>query len=414
MTYSKSTIPSWFFFLSSTLALLLLTTCANDSDQAPTADFDSAYGLGMNIDTPSRTFGLITAVPNLEPQADIDPAFGREVGAAMYSFMPAGARNTMYVGNNEDFVMTRYQLDEGGLWQEDGRFSLAGQGISFLGPYVVFISDTKAYYFDDDQRQLIVWNPETMTITKTVPLPMIEMEDFQPNFSWSGSIGSNEAPIVDGRVYKSLQWFDASGEPVLLTGLLVIDAETDSVEAFTTTDRCPNALHTVSTSDGIYFATWEDLFFNDAVRNSDIRPSCILKLAPDQNDFDSGFKLTLTDVFDGRVAAGMYNVGLDTQVLVRVLDENIAPYASSQQDLLYTAEAWEWWLLDLETREVTEIEGFAKSPPTTATYLADGRAYVALPSSDFASTTLVEFSADFQHRQVLGAPGFMVGMSRVR
>ena len=110
----------------------------------------------------------------------------------------------------------------------------------------------------------------------------------------------------------------------------------------------------------------------------------------------------------------MYNVGLDTTVLVRVLDEDLQTYQGTEEDLIYTAEAWEWWLLDLETLEVTEVEGFEKSPPTTATYLVDGAAYVAEPSSDFASTQMIEFSPSFQHREVFSATGFVLGLAQVR
>lgn len=64
--------------------------------------------------------------------------------------------------------------------------SFASVGVTSLGEYQAnfqFLSETKAYFFDGATAQIVIWNPEEMTVTGRIPLDAVAFPDTVVAFS---------------------------------------------------------------------------------------------------------------------------------------------------------------------------------------------------------------------------------------
>ena len=350
----------------------------------------SVFGVGANVPLPDGTFGTMTLLESLEGnqgELSLDNSLLAPGGALF--FFPEESNGEFFAARNEDLTVTKYRITQDLGFEEIGVVSFANTGISGISARNLFISAEKAYFFNRFQRLMIVWNPSTMEVVKTVALTQTNKEGFLANYAYT--LGGNEVPVVNGKALLSMGWVNfENGVALRSTGLLVIDTETDEVEAFHEDERCPLAINVVSTANGdAYFGTYEHFLADVATRANDERPACILRVRAGETNFDPDFQLSYAEAFGGRVGINLTNAGQDTKVIVRVLDESIVPYTSPDWNEITDTPNWEFWTLDLETQEVEQLDGFELSPSGTFGFLVDGEAYIGIASSDFGSTTVV-------------------------
>src|SRR5699024_11988474 len=150
---------------------LTLSSCSDDSSIAsPEPEPDEAlYAVYWRLDTPDGRTNYVSLVNDLMG-GEVNPAEALEVpGRSRFYAQPQS--NYFLIGNGENLTFTKYKLsEEGSKFKEGEKFSLANEGVTSLQARTVFLSDTKAYYIDNTQGQVVVFNLEKIENTASLDL----------------------------------------------------------------------------------------------------------------------------------------------------------------------------------------------------------------------------------------------------
>src|SRR5699024_12721959 len=91
------------------------------------------------------------------------------------------------------------------LRSADLKFSLANEGVTSLQARTVFLRDTKAYYIDNTQGQIVIFNPEKMEITGSFDLP----EKFANGYKgFTTQLGFNGYQLNGNRLSIPVGWIN--------------------------------------------------------------------------------------------------------------------------------------------------------------------------------------------------------------
>ena len=127
-------------------------------------------------------------------------------------------------------TITRYDVTPDRRIRQSGRMSLAAVGVTWMHYRALFFGPTRAYYVDNTAGQIVVWNPRDMTITKTFELPAPVVEGYE---GYETILPFYKFPVVNGRLFIPVSWVDRTAHRARnVTGLVVVDTETDSVISY--------------------------------------------------------------------------------------------------------------------------------------------------------------------------------------
>lgn len=325
-------------------------------------------------------------------------------GRAILTAPPEGG--ALLVGSNESPLVTRYLLDADASLKLDKSVSFQGYGVAAIGEYqgqFQWASAKKAYYFDSRTAQIIVFDPEAMTTTKSLDLAALTLEDNVMTFS--------PAPLrVDSTLLMPVGWRGTTGTTVpSQTGLVVVDMNTDEVTTVTDA-RCGYARDIALGHDGYaYVAT--DAFASAVHRISESggpKP-CLLRFDLEAKRFDSDFYVDLTALAGGMTLGSLLATS-SGKTFLRQLDESLATVtADSVPRVLASSKVWSYREVTLgdepSLREVlTEVRSGGSMLPIILderTFVPEftGQAETTLrevtngPSSAALTTTGLVFSA---------------------
>lgn len=323
-------------------------------------------------------------LPTLEAGASLDLSQTVASGGLSLLYAQQGT-GRFFLDSIEQLTLTRYSVVDGRI-EQDGRLSFAELGFSTTNRTAAnaFASSTRAYLIDSSTLQMIVWNPEAMTIDDTVDL---------------SELARAESPLVYGPAFRGriafylFAYYERGedrirGEAVVLS----LDLDTGSYEV-TTDDQCGDAIFThLDASGDLYFASGTANASMERLGRRGVGPSCLRRIRSGERTFDPDYHPTLRSLTDGAVAGAMARAA-DHRVYIRVLEESAAPQSPVTSNELMAAAAWSWWLLNLETGEA-EPTDLPLTAGRFAVLTADERAFVTLSSADFAETILFETTVD--------------------
>lgn len=312
---------------------------------------DALYALAASVYDGNAWITYIAQSPTLANHITLDDALPLE-GRAL-AVGPDG-KGVTYVANGTS--ITRYRLNEEDVLEaEEPSISFSGVGVTSIHEYggqFVFHSDDKGYFFDGDNSQIVVWNPEEMTVGQPIPLDIVPSELEGVVITYSA------APVkVDNKVVTFVG-LRQSVVPITPTAVVVLDTEDDTAEVVTD-DRCGYVRDGVLASDGwVYLATEGYAAAYQRINNGDdIAAPCLLRFNPEDNEFDSEFLVETASLLDGSTA-GSLSVAKDGSVYLKVLDETLAPIAEdSNARVIASAPAWKWASLSVgETPSATLLD----------------------------------------------------------
>ena len=341
------------------------------------------------IGSPTGATGFIRLVSNAEIQAggEIDSTEGAiEIGGGVAC---AVWKNAVFAANFESPTMTRYDVIEGELVEGDS-VSFMQFGLSSLGSLadqIQVFSDTKAYFFDPSFRQIIVWNPTTMTTIEAIPLSGFEAPE-----------GLLLSRIRAGRVGdRLLLWANYVNEQefnVSRSVFAFVDSETDE---FTTdvTEACGGFLSaSVTTSNGdTYFGSTGGDAINRALGFEGTFAPCAVRVRAGASEVDDTFVADLNQLTGVGPTAGPMAGSGDNGFLL-AYDETAMPVDPLRTSFEHTAlENWRIYEVELGSsapaRLVEEIP-VAQGIGGAATF--DGRGFLTRFTRDFSGTDYFDLS----------------------
>jgi hypothetical protein len=296
----------------------------------------------------------------------------------------------VYIADGEAPLVTKFALRDGQL-VERGRISFQGRGAPSAAFWTnLFVSAHKAYLFNIDAREVVIWDPETMEITGSFELP--ELPDRGAQTLQVPS--ADRSSVVRGdRAYVPTLWanwdeFSLSEDSVIL----VIDTKLDKV-IDTLSVPCTNLNVATQDDEGaIYFSNW---VFSIAATLMQGKPSaCAVRIPAGSDQLDAEWSLTFADVTDGREAAALQYLG-DGKALMSVFhDERASIDRETDPNELIATANWKFWAIDLETFEASPIDELGWHAGGVYGERVDGQYYLLVPSADYAETVVYQVSSD--------------------
>lgn len=313
------------------------------------------------------------------------------------------------LADGEAPTITRYEIGADNSFKKGQQMSLQQLGVKNMGAQaVLFISPTKAYYKDADEGQVIVWDPSTMTITKTLPLPADVITGPAEHL-----LGFSQWASRPGEAYFAVGFTTKTYDRVAPhTTLVRIDTTTDSLVA-TKDTRCRGLNKTGQVAGALYFFSDVINGFGHAVYPNDGgQADCFLRVAPGQSTFDPTFVGSVAGAFPGKFAT-VVALSPQGRAWVQAVDGAVAPNTAGSTYLEWYAKGWTWSHLDLDSpTQATPIAGDPGAYAGTAFALGNDL-FISQTKPDYSETTMVNL-AGAAPANGLSFLGFALDVARVR
>ncbi|RKH62928.1 hypothetical protein [Corallococcus aberystwythensis] len=364
--------------LLTALALAFTAACSDDGDDnkpdagtnpdAGTTTPMYAFVAQVNVDNASTSYVVLTET--LDPATPLSLTNATQInGRALGSGI--SKTGSIFVSSSAGATVTRYNLTASNTLEKAGEVSFASKAVTTIGEYqnqFQFVSETKAYYFDGRNSQIIIWNPKDMTLTNSISLPEMTIAGSTLTFA------SN--PLrVGTKVLMPLGW-RAGAAVTRQAGIIVVDTTNDSA-VVVKDDRCGYVRDGIVGTDGkVYLAT--EAYGAAEKRVSGSNPSvptpCLLKFDPATNTYDKDFFKELSTLTNGGATGSLLAAPNGTGYL-RVLDETAYPVqADTVARTLASAVAWKWWKIDPAAgTNATLVDTLPASTGSSFLYEMNGR-----------------------------------------
>lgn len=391
--------------LPCTLLLALLPACAGDGDdpEPGLADDTSAasddtgsddstgddatvdgHVLASVVITDAGRTTYVQVVPELTGHITNDA--GVEIpgnGVLMVS-----GRDVL-VGHAEEPTWVKYTVGTDGSLTETGRMSLMSYGLTAIDYGNTLVDPTTAVSISSDALAAIVWNPQTMTITGTIPLPHLAEEGFDLE-NWTTA-------AHDGRVYVPARWADWDNGVILPKVVTtILDPKALTVVGVAEDDRCASGGHVVFDADGYAYVmgdgrTYSIQMFAHASGTA-VPENCILRIAPGETDFEEDWVVTVPSLTGGleaitELATAVQGSGI---ALAKMFYPDELPAGVEPIDFeFWSHNAHRMWRIELgDTPTAVPVEG-APLSAIGFTGVASGGLYYQGESEDGGGTSSV-------------------------
>ena len=389
---------------------LAAAACGGNDDEGSTAlsirDSDQ-YAIVSSVFGPDTSTSFLVTVPGLE--SDVEPDYGRALEVpGLANVIGRPEERKFFVGNGETRSLTEY-LVEGNRVVTGRTLSFANLGVTDIispGRYV-FVSPTKAYYFNDQTRGAIIWDPEAMSVVGEIPLPDADVQGFS-NFQVADNV------IVRGSsVLVPVFWHDGDYVRFNTYGRIYeIDSATDEVIATRDFSECVGLVTASIADDGIIFVSTDGYmaFTRYVLGGSNGSQSCAIEIPPGQTVAEA----TVTDLSlptGGKPGGSVLASGEATYIRVR---ENADAYNADSYDEGIDAGEMRWYTWDQESGTALPAESALSAAGGSFYFQPDRRLFSPSSSDDFSSAVLVELRPSGTPSPGVEIRGFPFGVVKFR
>jgi|GEM_PF-3262012 len=426
--FARVTAPLTRSLLVVALAVAALPACGDDDgdrsdspgDTTTSGTGDAGDGDG-NGDAPAL-FGVCAAIFNIadgsqEPFLALVPSLDSEVEVDLADTIPVnglcsapGGTGEFFVGLAESPIVEKWVIGDDDIPERVDQLSFANFGVaaaSGLSPFV-YISPTKAYYLDGLNLQVIVWNPQSMTITGSFPLEV--NQEGLTTFAGFWAIDGDR--LVLTAPYRRMS--DSAAEPK--TYAAFIDLDTDEV-TYAFDDRCAIRWLAQSDNGDMYMAshTAQAVSIRGGTAGTPISPPCMTRIKSGATEFDSTYYVDL-DELTGNSLAGAVLPGTGGFGYILVFDESLVPITEETLPQANFLPGWKYYQIRFGDEAATYKE--VSTIPPAAGYglgtVVEGTPYTMTVQSDLAGGQFYDISNPDQIQPSLAIPGFPLNAFRLR
>lgn len=378
------------------------TTGADDDGSADTeetsgtteGDQTERWIVGNWISTDDAYLGYLNVVDDLSTAGSLDPSQAIEFGGDMMYASPGGG--VVYVGLEEKPSIERWRVNSNGALTKDGEVSLSNFGVTTTlggGRNVIqFVDDQLAYYFDEENFQVIKFNPEEMTT-----IDAFSIDGLAEDGQWASInfIHQDGTRFITTAAYWSLE--DDTGTP--LVRAVIVDSADDSV-AYAEDTRCGViGYHAAGQNGDLYFATHPGQSTSVAAGLEGDAPAeaCMLRIKQGESSFDQDYYVGLAELSGGGVVGGLHRGNDNVGYLLQYAGDVAALNADNLRDAL-RGEAWELYSVELGNEDATyarvDIDEMFTAYADSFTTIVDGveTSFVIGVAGDFGSGTYFDVS----------------------
>lgn len=383
--------------------VIAAASCGSDgaAEPEPGSTEGPLYVYGTDVFAPDSETGYLGIVRDLDgvPE-DLSQALEIPGGGMRFEVVPG--TTSIVVRDRERVGMRKLEVTADGRFVDAGFVSFQGVGITNMNLVNVVLAEDFAVYFSLDGIA-VEWDPATMTIIDTVPLPV---EPPEPTFSRYYFA----EPEVDGdRVVLLQVWMDDEFfEAYRGLSVLTYERASSTIEVTSVDRRCGALVGPAEGEDGyLYYAC--DAFqgaYRLAFPDDGFRP-CVIRRRPGAPGFDGAWVRYLDQ--DDDFQSGLWGIG-NNQGILQEYDPNLAP-PNPDYGSLAQADVWRWRRVNLSTWESSDL-GLAPGAPQFEVMKADGRTYLHNWSEDNGRTRLIDVTGG-NTELALEVQGYVRGFARL-
>lgn len=401
------------------LAIIMLgvtfSSCDNNSVTDPDpGPQEELYAVYWRLDTPDGRTNYVSLVNDLMKNGEVDPSKALEVpGQSRFYAQPQS--NYFLTGNGENITFTKYTVsEEGNNFEEGEKFSMANEGVQSLQARTVFLSDTKAYYIDNTQGQIVIFNPEEMKITGSFDLP----KEFANGYKgFTTQLGFNGYQLNGNRLSIPVGWVNFEAATHLdKTGLAIVDTQNDEVISYTEDTRCALATEPVFMDNGdVYYGQSERYHFSKEARKNE-NVGCILRKEAGANKFDQDYNPYMMEQVEGKkVGMSLFNAPKEGHAYFRVLNTDKLEWSPDVEGIKYYDTVWYTYEINLpENKVVGKVDrplgpSYAEQP-----FNINDNLFGTLKINDEGEHRVIKYAPDGTYEEGLTTPGYISNLVRIR
>ena len=396
--YERTPGTTWFAASPTALAVIATLSFASacgGEGASPTSEGHPNYALSSVLfDTDYNASTYLTLLDSLD-QERIDWDQAREFPG----FADVWVRDGSIFVSQEDFTITKYSV-EGGRLIERGRLGFAAYGPTDFGFWRnAFISSTKAYFLNNSS-EYVVWDPQSMEVTGTVPLPVLADRDELTPFP---GYSDRAAVVRDGFLFQPMYWTDESYFKFSPDSrILVFDVERDALVNVLEAP-CPGLDFATSDADGsLYFSSW--VFAPGGASVLSQPATCVVKLLI--SDLSLSVPFNVADVMAGHEGGVMRHLGGENFLFSVLHSENAPATAAGDPQLIANGNNWRFWSYDRTTGAASALDAIDWNSGGAYAVEVDDRKLMLVPKSDYSATTAYEIAGDGSPRRLFDTKGW--------
>ncbi|WP_394827846.1 MxcI [Pendulispora albinea] len=316
----------------------------------------------------------------------------------------------LFVSSGEAPLIMRFGITEDKKWKDEGNVNFANYGSS-AGLWGNGFGSAKGYMtFNNVDR--VVWDPATLTIHGRTTASADLVRDRNGLLVRASY---DRALIAQGdRLYWPYYWSD--GDYYHFDGgsqIAVYDTGTDQIRRLIDAP-CPGLDYASKDDEGnLYFSNW--VFATAApVFAAGAPKTCVVKVKAGTDTVDPSFTFNFADVTQGRQAAAFQVIGRGQAFFAVLHDEKIDKASAPDPKSAIYGNVWRFWSFNLVTKEAKPIEGIDTFAGGYRATVVNGRTFLLLPRSDYASSVTYELLPDGTAKRLFESLGWAYQFIRVR
>jgi hypothetical protein len=381
-----------------------LAETENSPDQS-VDELGPLYLIGHTVYSPDQANTYLSVVSSLAGDEEPDLSRSLEIGGAAVPYGIAGSRK-VYVSSQEAGTMTEVIFDDDARPSMGRVVSFANQGINDTWGLNILLSPTKAYHISQSTFDVVVWNPEEMTV----------MGSFATGLGLDAAYDSRvfvRDPIFVGNqlVLVSGQWADYTPDNV--TSVTVIDTVNDVVVSNETETRCYSLLAFAPDAEGNRYFISNGLGATGHLSTPDlVPPPCMIRMRAGETSFDRDWSRSLTADLGTSLWTGIAP-GSEGKLFVQAIAQDAAAVLAATDALeMANVLGWTWYQLMNGDAAPTPIETPLTAAQNTTVMKVDAGSYMT--SDEGTQSTLVETTFAEGPRPGVVVPGYIWNVLRIR
>jgi|GEM_PF-1396171 len=377
-----------------------VTGDAGTSDAAAESG-DGLYAVMTQLQSSEEALTYLKVIDKLEPQDVTLESGAREFTGGADAWVWDGA---VFITEDEKSTVTKYKV-EGDELVKDVAINFSEYAPVSVAFWVnTFVAPDKAFLINGT-TEYVVWNPKTMKITGTIPMPELEEKNGLKPFA---SYTDRSVAVRDGLFYHPFYYTnDDYFEYAPTSSIAVYDVETNElvkvIEA-----PCPGLDHASQAEDGtLYFSAW--VFAPAGAALLDQPSSCVAKIAKGEDTATLAFNVK--DVTGG-LEGGVFRYTGDGKASLAVLDPSHAESQEEIQDVAWGSN-WRFWSYDFKTNKATENNSIPWNAGSAYGTVVEGKTYILLQTEE-GGTTIFDVSNPEDAKAVFDVEGWTMRLLKLR
>jgi hypothetical protein len=377
----------------------------DDPGGNPAQKAEELWIVGGWISTGDEYTGYLTVVDDLSSAGTIDLSRAVEFGGDMVYASPGG--RVVFVGREDAPVIERWGLDESNALEKQDQLSLANFGVTkTLGGgrnVMQFIDEHRAYYFDNQNLQVVVFDPARMTVDGSFSIEGLAVNGQEHAMNFIHRDG-------DRFIVTARYWHLEEGTTTPLVRAAIVDSRDDSVEYIEDT-RCGDIAFNVTDDAGnLYLGSHPGhaVYMAAGLDGDSPPPQCLLRIKRGESRFDQDYFVNLSEL-SGGVVGGLLQGAGDRAYVFQYDGE---PITEDNWQMSLRGDQWLIFGLELgnEANTFGPIEGLdsltAYGDSFSTVAKGERKPFLVAVEADFSAGNYYDVSSRSHVVPALSFPGF--------